>query len=256
MTFDLSTAHGWLRLAHVVPGFVGLAAFWVPVVAKKGDRMHVAFGRVFAVCTLLVAASALISSVWMLLDPVSFSGEADRSSILRFVGVLLGSLGYLTLVTLVLSVWPVWTRRTPERLAAGWVQAMLVGLYLIGIAVLIEGILRYFDHRTATGLILQFLGVGQLLAARKAQRKLTRPDPPRMHWWYLHMEYMLATGIAFHTAFAVFGLSRLAGSVLTGPWQLVPWIAPSALGVPATTLWIRAYRRKFEPAPVPTGETP
>ncbi len=31
---------------HVATGFVGLAAFWVPVLARKGSRTHVRAGRV------------------------------------------------------------------------------------------------------------------------------------------------------------------------------------------------------------------
>ena len=39
-----------LILTHVLTGFVGLAAFWVPVFASKGGRTHVRAGRVFVYC--------------------------------------------------------------------------------------------------------------------------------------------------------------------------------------------------------------
>ncbi len=52
---------GTLRWVHVVLGFVGLAAWWVPILTKKGGKRHVAFGKVFAVCAYAVAGSAMIT---------------------------------------------------------------------------------------------------------------------------------------------------------------------------------------------------
>ncbi|MFO0810805.1 MAG: hypothetical protein U0746_19415 [Gemmataceae bacterium] len=250
MTFDLSTIHGWLRLMHVVPGFVGLAAFWVPIFSAKGGRWHVVFGKAFGVCALIVIVSALTSSLWMLLDPVGFSGGHEPGGDLQFVGILLGTLAYFTLVALVLSLWAVWTRRTPERLAAGWVRTLIAGMGLVSLALMVEGSVRVSGDRMGTGAILLGLGVAGLRGAWKSYRQVTASHPPRMHWWYLHMEHMLTTGIAFHTAFTVFGLGRLAGNYLTGPWQLVPWLLPSAIGIPATVFWVRVYQQKFEPTPV------
>ena len=37
---------GLLRYGHIVAGFAGLAAFWVPVFSKKGGARHVRFGTV------------------------------------------------------------------------------------------------------------------------------------------------------------------------------------------------------------------
>ena len=34
------------RFVHVVFGFAGLAAFWIPIFAKKGATNHVRFGKV------------------------------------------------------------------------------------------------------------------------------------------------------------------------------------------------------------------
>ena len=64
-------------------------------------------------------------------------------------------------------------------------------------------------------------------------------------WWFKHMECMLGSGIAFHTAFLVFGFSRLSGIQAEGWVQLVPWLLPTAIGVPATSVWVRYYRKQF-----------
>ena len=55
----------------------------------------------------------------------------------------------------------------------------------------------------------------------------------------------LGAGIAFHTAFAVFGMRRVLELPGTGLLGVLPWILPAAIGVPGTYLWQRHYRRKF-----------
>ncbi len=46
-------------LAHIVTGSVGLVAFWVPVLAKKGGAAHRAWGKVFTASMLVTGAIAL-----------------------------------------------------------------------------------------------------------------------------------------------------------------------------------------------------
>ncbi|MCE2540754.1 MAG: DUF2306 domain-containing protein, partial [Acidobacteria bacterium] len=60
---------------------------------------------------------------------------------------------------------------------------------------------------------------------------------------------MLGGGIAFHTAFIVFGAQRVWAYELAGPLAIVPWILPTVVGIPAIVVWTRYYRRKFGPAP-------
>ena len=53
-----------------------------------------------------------------------------------------------------------------------------------------------------------------------------------------------------HVATAVFGAQRLWTYELAGPLAVVPWLLPTAVGIPAIVVWTLYYRRKFErPAP-------
>jgi hypothetical protein len=54
---------------------------------------------------------------------------------------------------------------------------------------------------------------------------------------------MIGAGVAFHTAFAVFGMSRLVDTGILGPVAVLPWILPTLIGVPAAMLFSRKYRR-------------
>ena len=80
--------------------------------------------------------------------------------------------------------------------------------------------------------------LGNLQFARK-------PYPTPMAWWYEHMGSMIGGGIAFHTAFLVLGAGRLFGLQLTGASAAILWILPTIIGLPATAIWVRYYRRKF-----------
>jgi hypothetical protein len=57
---------------------------------------------------------------------------------------------------------------------------------------------------------------------------------------------MIGGGIAFHTAFLVLGAGRLFGLQLTGANAAVLWILPTLIGLPASAIWVRYYRRKFQ----------
>ena len=62
------------------------------------------------------------------------------------------------------------------------------------------------------------------------------------------MGSMLGCGIAFHTAFIVFGAQRLWAYELAGPLAVVPWLLPTVIGIPAIVIRTGYYRRKFAPA--------
>ena len=58
--------HAVLRYVHVTVGFVGLSAFWVPVFAPKGRRVHVFFGCIFEWCVYIVTGSAILAVIYRL----------------------------------------------------------------------------------------------------------------------------------------------------------------------------------------------
>ncbi len=59
-------------LAHIVTGSVGLVAFWVPVVAKKGGQRHRTWGKVFTASMLLTGTIAMGIASLTLSDPLLF----------------------------------------------------------------------------------------------------------------------------------------------------------------------------------------
>jgi hypothetical protein len=252
--------HLVLRYIHIVIGFAGLAAFWVPVFAKKGGRVHLFFGKVFVWCVYGVAASALGSAAWALIDPLSFSGASPQgpeidARIAWQVRPSMAFLGYLALLTLTgarLGVGIIRHRRQPERLRSVEILGLELILIVGGLGLIVLGL---FVGQPTMTLLLIFGAVGAW-SGFDDLRFVLRPWPSRMAWWYKHMECMLGTGIAFHTAFFVFGGSRLFGLSITGPLGIIPWILPTLIGLPAIHSWTQYYRRKFGDLPAPAEAPP
>ena len=230
-----------LVLAHVATGFVGLVAFWIPLFARKGGRVHVRAGRVFTYCAYVVTLSAVTASAGRIVSyQVQGIDFAERPDLYGF-GLFLGYLGLVTFATVRQAMRVVATRKAPETLrtpsheALGWASiagSVAVIAFALGVWSDISPILLGLSP------IGLFTGSGML-------RLMRNPGAQHMGWFYSHLGSMLGGGIAFHTAFIVFGAQRLWDYDLVGPLAVVPWILPTVVGIPAIVVWTRYYRRKF-----------
>ena len=233
-----------LLWTHIATGFVGLAAFWVPVFARKGGRAHVQAGRVYAYCAYVVTLSAVTASAGRLVSYQSQGiGVADRPDLYGFA-LFLGYLGLTTFATVRQAMRVVATRRAPDTLRTPFHEALGWASIAGSVSVVVFALAVWSDvSPILLGLspIGFFTGSGML-------RLMRNPRPRRMAWFYSHLGSMLGGGIAFHTAFIVFGSQRLWVYDLAGPLAVVPWILPTAIGIPAIVVWTRYYRRKFGPA--------
>ena len=250
--------HEALRYSHIFLGFVGLVAFWIPVVAKKGGRVHVWCGKVFAFCGYVVAITAIASCWWLLIHPATWSGKPITLgdvplNQIMFVAIL-AFLGTLLLKGLETGLAVIRTRRRPETFdsvrlrTVYWLEgASATALFVFGAACLVLGKGALFAIPLALGII----GIQEF---RSDQKFLAEPRPTPMAWWYKHMEAMIGNGVAFHTAFLVFGARGVIGGVLEGPLALLPWVLPTAIAIPALHFWIRSYKRKFGELPREAGE--
>ena len=127
---------------------------------------------------------------------------------------------------------------TPYRRGTAWA--------MIGSSIFIIGWGLYWQPPNAILLYaLSPIGIGNglgILAVLDGRRA----GPGQ--WKLEHLNALLGCGIAFHTAFAVFGMSRFLPVQLPGAWQVLPWILPAAIGIPASIIWTRYYRRRAAPA--------
>ena len=233
-------------LVHVVAGFVGLVAFWIPVFARKGGRAHVRAGRVYAYAAYVVTLSAVTVSAWRIASYAHQGvGLAERPD-LYGMAVFLGYLGVVTFANVRQGVRVLATRRAPGsirttfHLGLAWAcLACSAGVTALAVAVWSD----------ASPILMGLSPVG-FFTGSNLLRYMRNPGARPMGWLYSHLGSMLGGGIAFHTAFAVFGVQRLITYELTGPLAVLPWLLPTIVGVPAIIAWQRRYRRRV-PAPSP-----
>ena len=250
------TIHDLVRALHISTGFVGLAAFWIPVFARKGGRLHVGAGRVFVWCAYVVALTAIGSTSWALLHPSSWAGRPGTltlvevpASEIMFVAIL-GFLGLLLLASVEWGLRATRTRRQPDQFAGWRLRALSLAQVAAGVALFVFGVFHVFRSGGGPFLIPMALGAFGIAGYFEDRRFLANPRPTPMAWWYKHMETMGGSGIAFHTAFLVFGGQRLFdGALMQGTWSFLPWILPAAIGIPALHIWTRYYKRKFGELP-------
>lgn len=245
-----SSAHDLLRAIHIAAGVTGLVVFWIPLLVRKGSPPHRAWGRAFVICAGVVVVTALLACGWLLVDPAGFAGAeaaatpADRWR-LCFFGLLLGALGIFTLPPLVLAVRVIAGPADAARFARPWVRTLAALPAIAGTALLGFALSWWHDQgHSALGAIAAVLGLVGIRASADLARFLADPFPLPTSRLTRHMEFTLTCGIAFHTAFSVFGLTRLLPGLFSGPLEIVAWLLPTAVGLPAMGLWIRAVRRR------------
>jgi hypothetical protein len=215
------------RLIHIAAGVVALAIFWIPLVARKGGRLHRRAGLVYAWAMLVVVVAAFGTVGWRL-EYEDLPSVRVRSVFLAYVGLLAFASGWFGLRAL----------RTKKRTGPSWnpidigpsVALALGGLALIG----------WWLRTDVSVLVIVFGVLGLWLGVQHLRTWLTAPNDAH-HWWYQHMSGMIAACIGTVTAFLVVNSSRL----VPDSFNLVLWIAPGVVGGVGISVWTAYYRKKF-----------
>ena len=229
------------RFLHVVFGATGLVAFWFPVFAKKGGRLHKRAGTVFKWCAYIVLGAAAVA-LTIRVTALSFRGITPLSDPGPYGFIIF--LGYLVIVTFVVLHHGVTVlenkdnhdlMKTATNSALAWI-AIGASTAVVAYALLVS---------PETKILLLALSPIGFLSGRGILRFINAESASPRTWFYEHLGAMIGAGIAFHTAFFVFGSTRLFDIGLTGWVAAIPWLAPSAIGIPATVILTHHYRRKF-----------
>ena len=201
-----------------------------------------------------MALTALGSTSWALLHPSSWAGEPVSlgqipADDIMFIAIL-GFLGLLLLHGVETGVRAMRTRRRPDQFAGWRLQLLSLAVPAAGAGLLVFGIFHLVQGAGGLFLIPVALGAAGIAGYFTDRRFLDNPRSTPMAWWYTHMEGMIGSGIAFHTAFLVFGGQRFfGGALMQTSWSFLPWILPSVLGIPVLHIWTRYYKRRFGELP-------
>lgn len=241
----METLINGLRWTHILIGFIGLAAFWVPVVTRKGGRWHKQIGMVFAFCGYVVAGTAIATCTLRLVTALLEGARpADNPPAFGFL-LFLGYLGWVTLALVHHAVQVVRTRKNPDAIRTPFHQVLSVVPAISSVVVIVYA-LMYWSPVSIVLLVLSPLG---FIILRDLRAYMYATEREKMGWFYAHMGAMLGAGVAFHTAFLVFGSSRFLDLSILGSYNWVPWVLPGIIGTIGGSLWERSYRRKFGDLP-------
>ncbi len=246
----LDEMHFGLIAVHVVAGTVALLAFWVAMLARKGNARHRLGGRFFAWGMRAVTVTAITASILVLVDPLAVrdplgttaaegpeavAALAERA---RRGALFLFTLGVLVLASVRHGVLALATRSRPDALREPAQLALLVLLCVSGAATAFVG------WSSDSVLLMVFGGLALVNGPRMLHRALS--GPLDAHERILaHLQGMLGAAIGAYTAFFVFGGNRFLSAWLEGYWALVPWIAPALLGTIASAWYERRYRERL-----------
>ncbi len=232
LTFEIIV---WI---HIIVGSIGLTSFWIPVFARKGRGTHTRVGRIFAYAMLATATTAGCAALLTLAFPLATHPDVSsryESNLRAINGLMLLYLAAITFHSAFAGLRAVRLKRSygghraRRDLISGAVS------FLLAAAVLWVGI------RTDSMLMIGLSMIGLIGVPGDLRLILRKPESP-LAWKYHHMSSMLGAGIAAHTAFLVFGAGRFVDSSLgNSVWV---WLAPTLVGVPATTLWRRYLQRR------------
>jgi hypothetical protein len=247
----MSNIHHWLVTTHIIVGSVALLLFWAPVLSRKGGNVHVGTGRLFAWAMFTVAITAGVSSLMVLFDPIAIRrpGETlDPQLAARIIeqsrtfSLFLLMLSVLVFASVRHGLEALKARSEHERLRAPTHRGMLLALGLLATVVLAIGI--------AKGQILLIVFGGLSLSGAVGMWRDTRVERPTHRQLIVaHFSGLIGAGIGAHTAFFAFGGSRLLSEILTGQWQVIPWVLPAIVG----TLAIRRLEKRWNAPPSPTA---
>lgn len=238
--------HETLRYIHMAGGFIGLALFWIPIFSKKGSPIHKQMGKYWTWLARVVVLSALAGLFLYIPEIIEKNISPNNYAFLLF-------LGYLSIVTYIVISYGVAvlkSKKDPTSLNTPYWNLMIflsfaASAFIIAFALIVK------PDSMAVLLALSPIGIGTGLGMRSYIKKGSskygkKGIESNKAWLYEHLGSMLGAGIAFHTAFAVFGMTRTFDIGLEGMVAVIPWILPAAIGIPAQYIWTRTYQKKFK----------
>jgi hypothetical protein len=208
---------------HVATGAVGLAAFWGPIVTRKGAARHRRWGKVACYGFLGAGSLAIAMALLSLYGPEARHPEiTDRALFDGLFGWMMLYLGTLTIGFADYGLAVIRHSRRREALRRWRYQAVIA-------AVVISGAwCDYYGFEVGHRLMVLVALIG-ILAMLIEQRYIwQRADPPRATYVAGHFRALIGMGISAYTAFLSVGLIRLMPEHVFNP---AVWAGPSAIGV-------------------------
>ena len=207
---------------HIASGAIGLVAFWVPVLGRKGGHAHRRWGKLFVASMLVTGSVAIGISTCTVIDPVGTHPHLPDAVLVR------GSFGWMMLYLAVLTInlaWYGWLcvqNRTRHAANREWRNLALQVLVTVAAAnCALQGWL------IGQPLMIGISFVGFATAATNL-RFLYKAKPARNEYLFEHLKGLVGAGISVYTAFFAFGAVRLMPQLALNP---LLWAVPLTTGL-------------------------
>jgi len=243
----MSALHSILLYTHIALGSIALLLFWLPVIVKKGSKLHNNAGQVFYYIMLLVSGSGMVMSGLTIYDPLAIYPMPNLSGIelQRFLGWRVVFSQFLLLLSLL--TW-VSVRHAIGVLLAKADRSLLKRLSFLGPVLLMLPLslfVAWQGYKFNQTLLMIFAGVSFYIAASICVYVFKAEINPRQ-WIIEHFTSMVGTGIAVYTAFFAAGGRRLISELLPEQWMMLTWLAAPVIGVGAIILFKGHFQRKYK----------
>lgn len=247
----MSLIHTTLLYLHIALGAVALLLYWLPVIARKGSKLHINAGKVFYYLMLIVSGSGIVLSLLGLYDPIGIytagkqmtAAQIERMLIWRIpLSQFLLLLSLLTWVTVRHAIGVLHAKNDRSMLRRWFYQGPVLVLFPTALYVAYQGL------TVGMPLLIIFAVVSLVTASTISLYVYKKEIKPRA-WIIEHFSSMVGSGIAVYTAFFAAGGRSMLSQWLPEQWQLVSWLAAPVIGVSAMILLTGYYKRKYKVLP-------
>lgn len=223
--------------AHIATGAVGLIAFWGPIVAKKGGRIHQRTGQVFTACMLLTGTAAIGISVCTLIAPMATHPQLVNHPVFSDAALVRAIFGWMMLGLAILTInlaWYGWQCNRNRRDHAANLEWR--NLSLQAATFIAATNCAWQGYLIGQPLMLGMSFIGWATVATNLYF-LYKPTRAANDWLKEHIKALVGAGISVYTAFFAFGAVRTFPELALHP---VIWAIPLVVGL---TLIIVHQRR-------------
>lgn len=213
----------FIIVSHILAGFLALSTGLVPMVAKKGGKVHRLFGKLYAAAMVFTCVSALV------LAGIESNG-------------MLFSIGIFSLYMVFTGYRSVFHKRPDKGQGSNvfdWLAA--IAMALVGGYMVFDGLFAKDDLSITINPVLLVFGLISLSMGVADMRKFSKAfvvQRDKYKWLFSHFTRMMGAYIATFTAFAVTNLTYYIPDLLA-------WLAPTVVGTTVIFLFVGHYRKKF-----------
>jgi hypothetical protein len=231
-------------LLHAAAGGLGLVSMLVPLLARKGGRLHRRAGWVFTLAMGIVAVTGLaIAAAWLLAPLGAKPPERvlDPEATARYVeGLRRGGVFFGFLAVLVGSAaWNGVVATRQRRGVIAWGNPIDLGFAWavtgLGTVLLVASVAWGQPVFMGFGVLGLVTGVSDLRFFRHGRNE-------KSAWLRRHLQAMLGGATAATTAFTVQVVGRMLDDAGFGQWMIAAWLLPVAAGTGLSVWWSRRVR--------------